>query len=139
MLLLSDFVITFKPSNDYLKLALLIHLFTIIVLLKSAFPVLLIMLTLFLLLVCLIRIIRAPMPLPAYSRLAYQAGYWVLRANSGRSHKFERVTVRFDGGLFILLTLTGYGPSKNLVIFNDQMTNKQHRILRVVGKITQKV
>jgi len=79
------------------------------------------------------------MPLPAYSRLAYQAGYWVLRANSGRSHKFERVTVRFDGGLFILLTLTGYGPSKNLVIFNDQMTNKQHRILRVVGKITQKV
>lgn len=51
---------------------------------------------------------------------------------------YEQAHISFDAGLFILLTLTGEGASKKLVIFVDQLSPQQYRALNVIGNIARK-
>ena len=133
MLPLSELTITFKRSNDYLRLVLCIHLLVILVLLHSAFSGLIIGGILLLLLLPMIHIFRHRTPLPAYNNLSYHAHHWFLSCTNGHEIKYEKAAIHFDAGLFILLTLSGGRRFKTLVIFKDQFTSSQYRLLKFIS------
>ncbi len=132
MLLSSDFTITLSKSNDYLRCALLIQILALIALVSSALPRLIIIVLVLVLAFFMIDIYRSKVPLPNYQKLSYHPGYWLLHQMNGHPIKYEQASIGFDGGLFILLTLTGKNRKKNLVIFNDQMTTAQNRLLKLL-------
>lgn len=72
----------------------------------------------------------------AYHQLSYHTHYWLLHSIDGLETRFENARISFDGGLFIVLTLTNEMLSKNLIIFVDQLSLAQYRILNVIGKIS---
>ena len=51
---------------------------------------------------------------------------------SGVQHRYEQVSFGFDGGVFLLLKLTGLNHKKNIIIFYDQMTPEQYRMLKFI-------
>lgn len=75
---------------------------------------------------------RSKLPLPNHKKLSYHPSYWLLHKADGLQIKYERVSIIFEGGIFILLCLTGISPRKTLVIFKDQITVAQYRILKFI-------
>jgi hypothetical protein len=132
LLPLSDFTIILSKSKDYLRCALLLHLVTMVVLVRSGLPFMMKLFLGLLLAISLITIIRNKLPLPNYEKLSYHPGYWLLHEVNGRQTKYEHASVGFEGGIFILLNLTGISPRKILVIFKDQITVAQYRILKFI-------
>lgn len=76
---------------------------------------------------------RSKLPLPQYQKLSYHLGYWLLHKTNGRQIKYEHASIGFEGGIFVLVNLTGISPQKTLVVFKDQMTVEQYRILKFIG------
>ncbi len=132
MLALSGFTITFSQSKDYLRCALVLHVLAIIVVLLSALPLGFKLLFILIVMVCFIDIIRSKTPLPRYHQLSYHPGYWLLHETHGAQHQYEQVSIGFDGGLFLLLILSGLGAKKTLVVFYDQMTPEHYRVLKFI-------
>lgn len=132
MLPLSDLTITFKQSKDYLRLVIFIHLLVIIVLLHSAFSWPVIAGLLMSLSLPMMQMIRHRNPLSAYISLSYHARYWLLHCANGNDIKYETMDIHFDAGIFILLTLSSGSQLKTLVIFKDQLTRSQHRLLTFI-------
>ena len=137
MLAISGFTITLKKSNDYARCAVLLHAVAAIVLLRSALSVYTIVALLVVLIGTLSNIMRTRIPLPQYHTLSYHPGYWLLHEMNGRQIKYERASIGFEGGIFILLTLAGNSPKKVLAIFNDQMTTTQYRVLKFISLTTK--
>ena len=133
MLPSSDFTITLNKSMDYLRIALIVHGLAFIVLLNSALPLLMLFPSMLILFFLLVRSIHNKTPLPIYCKLSYHPGYWLLHRSNGQYTKHERATIHFDGGLFILLGLSGISPAKTLVVFKDQMTVAQYRVLKLIS------
>lgn len=134
MLPSSDFTILFSKSKDYLRCAFIIHLFAIILLLGSSLSLLITLPLSAFLIGWLKKITKNGKPLPEYHKITYYPGYWLLHKTDGHHTKFTHVSVRFEGGLFILLKLSGINSDKNIVIFNDQITTAEYRVLRLVSK-----
>ncbi len=128
-----DQTITFRSSRDYHRLVVLTHIMAVIMLLRSSLPLLMIA-SIFLLFIVFARhISHMRWPMKDCHQLSYHPGYWLLYKEDGSRWKYERVTVRFDGGIFFLLTLSGMSPKKTLVIFHDQITISQYRALKLTS------
>ena len=134
MLPISEFTITLGTSNDYLRCAVFLHVIAIIVVLRSALPIIVIVTFLLILISMLLGIIYTKTPLPRYQKLTYHPGYWLLHEVDGCQTKYERACIGFEGGIFILLTLAGNSPKKVLAIFNDQITTAQYRVLKFIAQ-----
>ena len=106
----------------------------IVVLLRSALPLTMVIACVIVLILFILRIAHSRIPLPRYHKLSYHPGYWLLHEMNGSQTKYEQVFIGFEGGLFILLTLTGINPRKKLVIFHDQMSVAQYRVLKLTAK-----
>ena len=89
----------------------------------------------FVLFINMVQIVRKPNPLRLYSQLTGHKTYWVLHLWSGGTIQYEKVRICFDGGLFIVLQLSADGLKKKLLIFKDQLSTSQHRLLHVITKI----
>jgi len=137
LLPLSDFTITLSKSTDYLRCAVLVHVLAALLLLRSALPFLLVVVIVIVLTTLLISICCYGVPTPTYHKLSYHPGYWLLHTRGGQQMKYDVVSIGFDGGMFILLTFSGENKRKNLVIFKDQLTVDQYRILKFVDKQTR--
>lgn len=138
MLHLSGMTITLGKSNNYWRIACLIHLFAIVVLFNSSFPMLLLMMMSIVWMVSMTVIARTKIPVPAFSKLSYHLNYWILHSKFGDQIRYKQARISFDAGLFFLLTLSREDSQKKLVIFNDQLTPDQYRALNVISKITSK-
>lgn len=134
MLPLSGFTITFKRSRDHLRSALLIHACAAVVLLNSSFPVWLILLTMGILLILLTSTVRYCLQMPEYIHLVHHPGYWLLHRFNGEIMRFETMSVSFDAGFFVLLTLSKENVRKTWVIFHDQITKEQWRALKLTSR-----
>lgn len=92
-----------------------------------------------LLILSFVSIFRNKTPVPQYTRLNYCKTHWLLDDIHDRTTRFERAYISLDAGLFILLTLVNEKKkAKKLVIFVDQMSSTQYRMLNIIGKITSK-
>jgi len=129
LLPISDFTITLRPSNDYLRCVVFLHVMTAIVILRSALPVVVMGVFLLLLILLLVVLAQNRRPLSRYCKLTYHPGYWLLHEVNGRSLRYEEATLLFNGGIFTLFTLSGKGTQKILTLFNDQMCQEQQRVL----------
>ncbi len=138
MLHLSSFTITLGKSNDYLRVAALLHVFGVVVLLNSSLLLLVKISMLFVLIASVFYIARSRIPVPAFSRLSYHTNYWLLHGIDSQETRYEQAHISFDAGLFFLLTFTNDGVEKKLVVFNDQLTPAQYRTLNIIGKIAPK-
>lgn len=116
----------------------IIHLFAAFVLLQSSLPIVLMAVLLIVLLAGMMRIIRSDGHLPLHSKLTHQTTYWLLHGRHGEETRYEQARICFDGGLFILLQLSADGVDKKLLIFKDQLTHSQIRMLHVITKIGSK-
>ena len=130
---ISDFTITLIKSNDYLRCAVFLHGVAILVLLRSALPRTVIVVLLVLLIVVLLNIAKSRRPLPLYQKLTYHLGFWLLHEVGGRQTKYERLSIDFNGGIFMLLKLAGDTHHKILTVFNDQITSEQYRVLKFIA------
>ena len=87
---------------------------------------------LFCLIVCFIHILRIRRPYSANYRLSHHKGYWLLQDQNQQASKYEKAVINFEGGIFFLLTLTGSGSKKTLMIFYDQINSDDHRALMLL-------
>ena len=131
MLPSSNFTIIFKESEDYWRSTVLIHIVAAIIVCRSSLPLFIIVTSLLILIFFSLNIYFSKMPSPCYEKICYHPGYWLLYEYCGNHIKYERVVISFDGGLFIILKLSGISPLKNLVIFSDQITEDQYRMLKI--------
>ena len=131
MLAISDFRINLARSNDYLRCAILVHALALIVLIKSSWPIGLKIPVFFVLLLILICIIFNRIPLIYRHDLFYQAGYWYLQKEGKEAIQFQKVSIHFEGGLFVVLSLSGLSKTRQLIVFKDQMNSEKYRILKI--------
>ena len=136
MLPLSNFTITLGKSNNYLRLACLIHVFALVVVWNSSLPISIMLSMLLVLIGSFISIARNRVPVPSYDKLSYHINHWLLHDIHGQAYKYEQAQLSFDAGLFFLLSLISETSTKKLIIFTDQLTTAQHRALNVIGKLT---
>ena len=136
MLPLSDFSITFNKSNDFLRCILLVHIAAGSLLLLSALHPLVITFFLILLSASLLYTGQNTTPQPHCKKLTCHQKFWLLDYHDGHQIEVATVHINFDGGFFLLLLLVGKHSKKRLIVFNDQLTQIQHRTLKVLSQIT---
>lgn len=137
MLPISGFTIKLRQSNDYLKSAVLLYGLATFLILRSSLPWLMILPACIILSVVLIRIVHNQLPLREEYQLFYKGVFWYLQKAGAEPHPYERLTFNFDGGIFFAIQLYGFSQTRQLVIFNDQITQKEYRMLRVYERKAQ--
>ena len=135
MLLLSDVTIPINLSKDYVRCAVIIHVFAIIVLFQSALPVSLDCLVIFFLIRQLWHIALCKTPFQIYQKIGYHEKHWYLYQINGEKKRYQQVKIRFDGVFFILIVLIAEQDKKKLILFNDQITNSHLRIIKLISKV----
>lgn len=132
MLPISNFTIRLDASKDYVRIAILLHLLTCIILVRSDLPWPVIMILGSVLMAILLAIIYTKNPLSNYRQLTYHPGYWLLEDRSGHEVAYDKARIHFHGGFYIILRLTGKTTDKKLIIFKDQLTHEQYRCLELM-------
>ena len=110
----------------------MLHILSMIVLIRSALPTLVIIPFLLILIILMVKLGRSKDPLPLYFKLSYHQEHWLLHEVNGQKIKYKKASIGFDGGLYILLRLTAGTSTKTLIIFKDQMTTAQYRVLKFI-------
>lgn len=136
MLALFDFTIVFNPSRDFSRCITFAHLSAGALLLQSCVQPLFLVIGILLLLISHQHTRQLRSPYPNYNKLVRCAQFWLLECDQGHSERYDAMHICFDGGFFLLLRLTNETHKKNLVLFNDQITQDQHRQLKVLSRIT---
>lgn len=136
MLPLSNRTIRFNQSKDYFRLALGIHLFAIISLYYLHFPAVYFIISCCLLSWPLITIARNKMPHPEHHTLSYHSQFWLLHAEGGQEMKYEKMQIRLDTGFFMLIVLDGINRRRQMVVFHDQITQDECRLLHIIEKMS---
>lgn len=117
----------------YTRFALTLYLFTITVLFYSSVMLIFKVSAVILLTFNLFQIIRNPFPHPDYLALSYDGTNWILQTNKD-SLIYENACVLVNSGLFILLELNIAKQKKMIVIFSDQFSNDDKRLIRITEK-----
>jgi hypothetical protein len=123
--------IELRPSKDYLRVILLLHVTSIYLIAQSAFFISLHVVLIVLLMACMFDALRCRESLLPYRQLSYQpSGQWQLQANNGSLLNYEHLSLCFDGRFFLLFSLKTQKYSKKIVIFNDQVTAEDYSFLK---------
>jgi hypothetical protein len=134
LLPLSEQTIVFNQSSDYRRCIIVVYLFAAIALVYSSLPWLIsIPLTVLL----IIRMQQALLAKSASQKLVGYPDHWLFY-NEQEILKYKEISIKFNGGFFTLLQLKGFNPKKTLLIFNDQITLAQHRLLKFKEKAIRK-
>lgn len=135
MLLLSDVTIPINLSKDYVRCAVLIYVFAIIVLLQSALPNTVHCLGTLFLIRQLWRIAQCKTPLEIYQKIAFHEKHWYLYQINGEKKRYQQAKIRFDGGFFMLIVLLAEQDKKTLILFADQIARSHLRIIKLISKV----
>ncbi len=131
---LSAFTIQFTDSSDFKRFVLGFHGLVVFALWTSCIPWLLSLpLSVFLLLNMLyLWSLGQPSRL---SSLVYQHQRWYLIFSPNDILDYDKVTIAFDGGAFLLLALFSNQKKRLLVVFKDQMDEKSLRLFCLFNTI----
>lgn len=131
---LSSYTITLGKSKDFQRCTVFVHLLCVCLLYRSSFfPLLVGPLTALIVLTMMLTFWQA-VPEPNYTELSFQKTGWTLHKRNGDQISYQNLDIEFDGGLFMLLTLTNSKFRKRLVVFYDQITTAQYRMLQFTIK-----
>lgn len=138
---LSSVTVSLKPSRDYLRILILVHGFAVMALLQTACPRGLIAT-----LTCVLAahgsyLWRRQTPGARCSELNYvKACWWVLDDTTGELVVYDEACVRFDFGWLMWLVFKNTAksnttPRRDIILFQDQITPDEHRLLRLVLRV----
>lgn len=127
----SNVTIHFEISRDYRRLAALLHGLALILVWISSFSLFLMCLLSLALIYQGWRVVLHGRPAREDETLTKGALGWQLSTRSGQLTQFQQVLIGFDCGLFMILQLTGDEIRKNRVVFHDQLTADQYRVLKL--------
>ncbi len=145
---LSNITVRLKHSRDYLKLLVLLHGFSVIALLQTACPRGLIVA-----LTCVLAahgsyLWRRKTPGACCSELNYTKEHWlVLDDTTGELVAYTEAYVRFDFGWVMWMVFKNTAEDASVLnqqhrcdvmVFHDQMSQDEHRLLRLVLRINHK-
>lgn len=132
--MLTSFVLTIplKASWDYRRLLILFHGVAIASLMQSMLPIAIAMVVALLLLSYGYMLFQQGRPQVNWMQLVHQAGQWFLVDTSSQWHVYTSAVIQYDVGLWLQLVLTREQGSTRLILFRDQLTDKQYRQLRIL-------
>ncbi|STX42279.1 Uncharacterised protein [Legionella donaldsonii] len=134
MLNLSNCMIKLDRSALYVRLASLIYFSVMVVLYYSAWPCFLKLPGFFLLLFFFLRIKATSIP-GSCSLLVYTNNNWQLHDVHGQQRTYAKMRVVMSAGLFFLVEFSHEKQRKLVVIFSDQISKNDFRLLNIIGKI----
>lgn len=135
MLSLSKCNITLSKSTLYLRLISLIYGFTALMLINSQLNWLVKSIFLIYLLCHLFTIIYNPKPHANLKELNFLQDKWRLVNAENETSYYKAQRVMLNTGLFFLLELSNESERKVVIIFSDQITSEDYRLLRLIEKI----
>lgn len=136
MLTSFDLNIHFSRSKDYYKCEILLYSFTLVALVHTSFSKAFILLGFFAVAVSLLfHTLQFITTVGSHHQLAYRAGRWILTSEQGIV-EYGTARVSFDGGFFLFFTLINAKNRKKLMIFKDQITPNQQRMLVLICKMS---
>ena len=126
-----ELTVNFPRSRVYKRLLLVIYLLSILFILNSSFYWLLQAL-----LICSILFqfkvqYSLGKPHPEFNELRFQGKQWHLTFNSGKEHLFDTLSVLIHNPLFQLIRLSQPNKNKLIILFNDQLSSHQLRLLHL--------
>jgi hypothetical protein len=132
----SDITIEIKPSKDFLKLGFLLHLLACVILWNSSLSGIWVGCGCSLMVISFLHfLINA---LNSQQLLLRRSGRWIVQSASTDEALYEHLTIEFDGGFYVYLKLSNLsGASKKMLVFRDQWTREEERLLRIVSTIIQ--
>lgn len=68
------------------------------------------------------------------SRIGVTANYWIIELSSGDQLVFNEARVLVDTELFLLIVFQSAEERRQFMIFSDQLTKKEHSLLRITEK-----
>ncbi|ARB91352.1 hypothetical protein A6J40_03725 [Legionella longbeachae] len=129
MSLLFDLVIEPKESKTYLRLVLIIYLFTVILILYSSIYLFL----KFVLIGYIAFLLRLDWinrkPSVEIKKIQLINNQWVLDFRDGKRENYLQATILINNVLFSLIQLTHSQRKKCIILFHDQLTATQLRFL----------
>ncbi|MGQ3887795.1 hypothetical protein ACQUW5_02030 [Legionella sp. CNM-1927-20] len=131
---LSRCAIELSRSSTYLRITFLIYIFAAYILVNSQVwrPIqtgLLVGL-----IFNYISIYVNPFPYKHFKKLIFLKDEWILTNGFDMELRYQKMRIILDCGFFFLLELSGERECKVVVIFADQLSRDQHRILKLIEK-----
>ncbi|MDA9271861.1 hypothetical protein N9Q05_00540 [bacterium] len=120
-----------------MRVSLVVHVFAVFVLWHSAASALVAMSLTCFLCVSMMRIMRNNVPVCGYHTLSYHKNFWQLQDKQGKTIKYEHASIRVDTGFFLLLTLKTGHLRKTILMFNDQLSTLEYRMLYLIEKTAE--
>lgn len=129
MSLLFDLVIEPKKSKTYLRLVLIIYLFTVLLILYSSIYLFL----KFALIGYIAVLFRFDWinrkPCVKIKKIQFIDNQWVLEFHDGKKENYLQATILINNFLFSLIQLKSMQQKKSIILFHDQLTAMQLRFL----------
>jgi len=124
---LSDFTITFNKSADLVRCGILLHLFGVVMLWQSRLSIGWLSLLIIALIVSYL--ITSQLAKRQWISLSRHHSGWILQGKH-QQFRFDNLQITFNGGFFLIIGgHTHEKPSKQMVIFLDQLSCETYRLL----------
>ncbi|MDF1757045.1 MAG: hypothetical protein P1U74_01930 [Legionellaceae bacterium] len=136
MLISSNLTINLHRSRDYLIFGVAVNLFVLVLMYCAEIPFKYIFGSICLQAWPMLDICQTKLPHSNILKLAYYQKHWFLYHKNGQELEYEKVQIRLDTGLFMLISLSGINKRKNLIIFYDQICDDERRRLNIIEKIS---
>ncbi|PWY55317.1 hypothetical protein DGG96_12680 [Legionella qingyii] len=135
MSLLSEIIIEPGKSKIYLRLILVVYLITTILILFSSIYLLIKLILLGLIFVLLYIDWVNQSPWSSIKKIQFIGNKWILEMQKGNKESYTQAVVLIHNPFFQLIEFVNSKQKKRIVLFLDQITNHQLRLLHL--KISQ--
>ncbi len=135
LLKLSGLVINLDKSRDYFLLLLIINVFIVLLSYSANVEGKYVLLLASILFLQIIKVSKIKKPHPDLESLSYTGKHWSLKFRDGRIEDFTKLKIRLDSGFFSVIALYGGTVTKNIVIFNDQISADNRRHMYILAKL----
>ncbi len=132
---LSNVTVSLKSSKDYQKLLFLLYGVAVVALLQSNFYVLFSVALIAVLSIYFVFLWRLQTPGAPCVRLQYIEQKWRVYPIDKHFEVCDSVRIRFDFGWLMWLVLQSQAGPKHVLLFRDQLTPDENRLLRVLLRV----
>lgn len=135
---LSSNVIELRKSKNYKRLAFIIAIFTVFMIVDSSLPLIMQVVCILALSINHLYIVHNPRPTNPYSSIVCLSDEIVLQTLGNECHYFSKRKLIMANSLFYLFQFTSAKTTKHLVVFTDQISKEQCRLVIIGPKLAFK-
>jgi len=135
LLPISEIKIILKPSLDALRLRFLTHGLAIYVISSSSLPASIVLALSGWMVISFVGAVLNWSARKTEQHLDYQHSSWWLSLVGGQPTQYQHLQIRVDTGFCMLIVLTSNTHKKKILIFRDQLTQNELRMLCIMHNI----